>query len=249
VILLKTIKNKIMKDIAIIIQGPLKTDSITGNHIDCVSKQLETLHEFKENIIFSTWEDQEVSSDIKNNYKFIFNTYPEEKKQLNLWLQKKSTMEGLLMAKNEGFKYALKLRSDMILTNPKEFFKNMDKNKLNFLCWNTFQSYPNSPGYFTDFLVFGEIDEMITLWDIQEDFANGPEIMLTDRYVKHCKLDVNYLLSTLNDNNDINWLKYEFNFSIYPMDKPKPPVCNQPWYVFSETKEFLKEDYIKYLNR
>ncbi len=238
-----------MEEIAIIIQGPLKTDSVSGIHIDCLSKQLETLNEFKKNIIFSTWEDQSVDEDIKESYNFIFNTYPEERGQLNLWLQKKSTMEGLLLAKNKGFKYGLKLRSDMVLTNPKEFFKNLSKDKLNFLCWNTFQSYPNSPGYLTDFLVFGEIDEMINLWDIKEDFANGPEIMLTDRYVKNCKLDVNYVLSSLNEDNDITWLKYEFNFSIFPLNLPKPQICNQPWYIFSETKEFLKEDYIKYLNR
>lgn len=234
------------KEIAIVIQGPMKTTAEFNRSIviDCYKEQKKYWLEFSNNLIFSTWEDQK---DDYQSDRVIFNSYPIPSGRLNLWYQQKTTMEGLKLAKELGYKYALKLRSDMVITNPVEFFKCLDFNKLNFLAWNTFESYPKNPGYFLDFLMFGPIDEMIKLWDIKEDFANGPEIMLTDSYIKNCKIDVNYFLDKLNENNELYWLKRDIKFSSFPLKKPLPPQCNHPWFRFSQQKEFLNENYLNFL--
>lgn len=231
--------------IAIIIQGPTKVFSeINGKLINCYKEQKKYWTNYSSNLIFSTWENEE--NDFENDT-IIFNTYPENSGRLHLWYQQKSTMEGLKLAKKMNFEYALKLRSDMVITNPDNFFKILDLDKLNFLAWNTFESYPKNPGYFLDFLMFGPIDEMIKLWDIKEDFANGPEIMLTDSYIKNCSIDINYFLNKLTEDNDIHWLKKDIKFSFFPLKKNLPPQCNHPWYKFSFQKEFLNKNYLNFL--
>jgi hypothetical protein len=88
---------------------------------------------------------------------------------------------------------------------------------------------------------------MIKLWTIKEDFANGPEIMLTDSYIKNCNVEVNYFLDKLTEINEIHWLKKDVKFSYYPLKKQLPPQCNHPWYNFSFQKEFLNKNYLNFL--
>lgn len=238
-----------MNEIAIIIQGPLIVEDLDKNQVDILPKQIERFTDFKNQIIFSTWEQDKREDLPLNEFNFIFNELPPENGQLNLWLQKKSTIEGLKLAKDLNFKYALKLRSDMLLSNAVKFFSLMNFNKLNFLCWNHHQSYVGLSGYLTDFLMFGKIDDMITLWEIKEDFANGPEIMMTDNLIKNFNNDIEFFLNKLDEECDLFWIKNQFNFSIFPLNKPKPPVCNKPWYVFSETKDHLNKNYLNCFNR
>jgi hypothetical protein len=238
-----------MNEIAIIIQGPLIIDDLYQKQVNILPKQLESFCDFPKQIIFSTWEHYKQENLPVDEFNFIFNEPPPEHGQLNLWLQKKSTIEGLKRAKDLNFKYALKLRSDMVLSNPGRFFSLMNLEKLNFLCWNHHQSYVGLPGYLTDFIMFGEIDEMIKLWEIEEDFANGPEIMMTENLIKNCNSDIEYFLNKLSEDCDLFWVKNQFNFSIFPLNKPKPTVCNKPWYVFSETKEYLNKNYLNCFNR
>jgi hypothetical protein len=79
-------------------------------------------------------------------------------------------MDGLIKAKDLGYSHVLKLRSDLILTNPSKFLSILDLESLNFLCWADHKVYKNCQGYLVDYLIFGQVDEMIKLWEFEDDF-------------------------------------------------------------------------------
>jgi hypothetical protein len=71
-------------EIAVIVQGPTNTISeIDGSNINCYKEQKKYWSEYKENIIYSTWEDEINIFDVTD--KIIFNSYPKLTGQLNLW--------------------------------------------------------------------------------------------------------------------------------------------------------------------
>lgn len=243
--------------IAIVVQG-------TSNYVQEVK---DTWKDFKCNLIFSTWKGSENkynSSDI-----VIFNDEPSLPGPFNFNYQKISTYNGILKAKNLGYTHVLKIRSDYIPTNPKEFIKLLDLNKLNFLkwCYTTFLwlEYPTLNGYLDDHFVFGPIDYMLKLWDIKENFCFSPEIMLTWSYINKLShiIDVNYILDKLNSNNDIYYIKMN-NYNEYNSfaHNIKKNISNRELFgrhesIFqsnseylktpSETKKFMNNKYLNFL--
>ena len=113
-----------------------------------------------------------------------------------------------------GYTHALKIRSDYLPTNAKNFVKLFDFDKLVFLMWHytTFLwvDYPTLKGYFNDHFCFGPIDYMLELWDIKINFCHSPEILLTWSYITKLKdkIDLKYILNDLNEDNDIYYIKF-----------------------------------------
>ena len=75
------------------------------------------------------------------------------------------------------FKKCLKLRSDIAPTNAHEFIKLLNNDNLNFLCWHCHEVYPKCPGYLVDYLMSGDIDDLIELFDIQDKYFDNYKIV------------------------------------------------------------------------
>jgi len=187
-----------MSDWVIIIQGPsIYTDRI---------KNLLSGY----NIIFSTWIAEEKKYDKSDIV--VLNAYPKYCGIANVFYQQTTTLNGLLKAKEMGYKNAIKIRSDMIIKNPKLFIECFT-NKLNFLATHTSHN-----GYLIDYFMGGNIDYMIDLWSFPSDIHYPfPEYAITQQFIKMNlnKDEVSFILDKLNKDNDIDWIKYNIQISCY----------------------------------
>jgi hypothetical protein len=150
-------------------------------------------------IIFSTWDNTDrrlyIESDI-----VIYNPIPADVGTKNLNLQKISTINGFLKAKELGWTRALKVRSDFSTKVADGFFELFDRNKLNLHAyWN---------GYVTDFFMEGEIDDVITLFDVPI-IGPYPEWNITKQlYQSKLNTKAVCILNKLKPNEaDIVWMK------------------------------------------
>lgn len=222
-----------MDNLAIVVQGQ-------SNHVRLMKKHL-TGH----NVIYSAWTGEE--SEYSDKDIVIFNEIPKHSGPANFNFQKISTTSGLKKAKELGFKKALKLRSDLVPTNSNKFLKLLDNNDLNFLCWHCHEVYPKCPGYLVDYLMSGDIDHLIELYDIKDtSWCVVPEIHLTQQYTSKLmdKVGINFFLSELNSDNDLFWGKYNIKLSSY---QNHPPYNFYKKYEFNESKKHLKEGYSSFL--
>lgn len=221
-----------MEDFVVLIQGG----------IDFLPKQKEIWKGY--NIIFSTWKGNEKHFD--ENDIVIFNDFPLDPGPANVNLQLISTINGLQKAKELGFKKILKIRSDLIPTNVTKFINLLNFEKLNFLCWHGHEVYPDCPGYLVDYLMAGEIDQMIKLWSFKEIFCVVPEVMLTWSYIENCNTDTEYFLHSLTEDNDLFWIKNNIFLSSY-----RNKMYNDAFrkYDFNLNKNFLEKNYLSFLKK
>ena len=159
-------------------------------------------------IIWSCWEGEE-------NYYTKYDTVIfNSKSDINpnghtLEFQRKTTLNGLLKAKELGYERVFKWRSDMEPTNATEFIKLLDNDKLNI---HSFHNHHE--GYILDFFMEGDIDDVIKLFTFKEAGYSYPEQALTEQLVanrlhtkSHCIKDY------LTKENDVIWHKYGHLFS------------------------------------
>lgn len=135
-------------------------------------------------IIFSTWIGEESKYD-KNDI-VVFNKMPQERGVQNVMLQKLSTYNGLLKAKELGFKNAIKIREDTYFTDLSLFLKNdIDYNKLNFLY---FLDYHRTDGpdkntneykYLCDYIQISSVDNLLKMWDFTYENVFYAEQLIT----------------------------------------------------------------------
>jgi hypothetical protein len=122
-------------------------------------------------IIFSTWDNTD-KSHYREDDIVVYNPIPADCGTKNLNLQKVSTINGFLKAKELGWDRALKTRSDFVTTTADGLFGLFDKTKLNLHgYWD---------GYINDFYMEGEIDDIITLFEVDVN-GNFPEWKLTKK--------------------------------------------------------------------
>lgn len=190
-----------MNETCIIIQGKSDyVDQLKNNWIN-------------NRVLFSTWIGEE-NKYIKNDL-VIFNKPPNDSGPQNLFYQQVSSLNGLLEAKKMGFKKALKIRSDMIVKNTKDFLNLFDKD-LNFFYWHN-----HSGGYICDYFMGGDLNKMIELWDI--DLSNKykfPEEAITKSFIdkKLYKNSFKFFGNSINKSNDIFWIKNNKYLSHYSED-------------------------------
>jgi hypothetical protein len=195
-------------------------------------------------LFFSTWRGSENA--YTDSDEVFFNELPPTPGPANICLQQTTTLNGLVELKKRNYTHVLKVRSDMILTNPRVFFDNIKNDSLNFLCWHHHEVYPNCPGYFVDFLMSGPIDNMIELWSFNDySWCTVPEIFLTWNYINKLSLinDVEYFLNTLDTDNDVLWIKNNYMLSTYKQDRKD--LFKK--YTYSHSKEFLTKEYRNFL--
>jgi hypothetical protein len=174
----------IQEEVAIVIQGPIRINPST----------MENAWKGY-NIIWSTWQGEKVESE----FPVFYNVYPSYFAVKNLALQVQSTMVGLYFAKDVGFKYALKWRSDMLPTNL--HFMNLFRLD----CMNVFYWCNCDAGYYTDYFTFGTVDEQLRLWDIKFPFEyKFPEEALTKKLES---FRVNCIGDGITIQNEIFWTR------------------------------------------
>lgn len=223
-----------MNNIAIIIQGGSTN----------IPEQKQVWKDYIRDCFFSTWEGNEHLYEKNDNA--IFSKIPSDPGPANTNLQLTSTLAGLKRAKELGYTKALKIRSDLIPTAPETFLASLDFSKLNFLCWHNHEVYPGCYGYLVDYLMAGDIDEMIKLWSFTEIFCVVPEIMITWSYIKNCDCELKYFLPDLNETNDLFWIKYNTRLSTYKSIKSYDAYKKHD---FSLTQSYLKENYLNFLQK
>ena len=76
------------------------------------------------NVIYSTWEDEKPEGKIPEN--IIYNKKPKDPGFRNINYQVTSTLAGLKKAKEEGFDFCLKWRSDYVPSSARNLFKMFD---------------------------------------------------------------------------------------------------------------------------
>jgi len=135
-------------------------------------------------IIFSTWVGEE--SKYNENDIVIFNKMPQERGVQNVMLQQLSTYNGLLKAKELGFKNAIKIIEDTYFTELSLFLKNdIDYNKLNFLFFLDYHRIGgpdksnNNYKYFCDYIQVSTVDNLLKMWDFKYDKCSYSEQLTT----------------------------------------------------------------------
>lgn len=190
-----------MNEPCIIIQG--KSD-----HVDEIRDNWKN-----NNVIFSTWIGEETK--YTKNDLVIFNDPPLNGGPQHLYFQQKSSLNGLLKAKEMGFKKAIKIRSDMIIKNVEGFLSVFDK-QLNFFYW-----HDHDGGYLVDYFMGGDVDKMIDLWEIDKSLNyRFPEQAITKSFIDKSlyKNTFKFFGNSINKMNDIYWIKYNKYLSNYIND-------------------------------
>lgn len=184
---------------AVIIQGP-------SNYV------LELKEAWKGiDIIWSTWVGEE-NKYTKNDI-CIFSEIPKDKGTCNLALQKKSTLQGILKAKELGYDRVIKCRSDIIPINLSKFLL-LFKDNLNFTFWHTHRY-----GYFVDYIMEGETDDVLQCWSFLKTVGEYSEELLTNHILKNFPLEkFNFFGKNLNKDNDLFWIKRNIKLSTYNTD-------------------------------
>ena len=196
----------------------------------CVVVQVPTysqwIKEVKESwvgyqVIYSTWDNADRrlydESDI-----VIYNPIPSDAGVKNLNLQKVSTINGFLKAKELGWNRALKARSDFSTTTADGFFELFDKTKLNFHAyWD---------GYVTDFYMEGEIDDIINLFEVDVS-GQYPEWHITKKLYQSelNKKSVCIVNKLIRDKADIYWQPKQYWFSVHSTNNIVTDILPQTW--------------------
>ena len=182
----------------VVVQGP--------THSAWIKKVKESWIGYQ--VIYSTWEGTD-----KNYYDesdiVIYNPIPSDAGVTNLNLQKVSTINGFLKAKELGWTRALKVRGDFSTTTADGLFNLFDKNKLNIHgYWGR---------YITDFFMEGEIDDIITLFETESIDGQYPEWHLTKKlYTSGLnKKTICIVKKLVVDVADIRWEPKQYWFSAH----------------------------------
>ena len=177
-----------LSSFAIVVQGKIR---------EADSFEIESIYIYRKlfpqaTIIVSTWVDS--PADLVEKLRaagvhVLLNDYPSYAGFGNFNLQMKTSREGLLLAKNLGFRFAIKVRSDQRITSihaidymraylqkaPLTSGKTTQNSRLGFISLDSFafRIYGLS-----DMLHFGDIDDLLTYWSGEEDSRVASELDL-----------------------------------------------------------------------
>jgi hypothetical protein len=201
-----------MNDICVVVQGRTEIEFVR------VLKE-----KFNIPLIFSTWEDADKTAYSETDI-VLYNQYPSDRGPHNFQLQRISSLNGFIKAKELGFKRVIKWRCDLEPNNADELIKLFDTNYINFYAFVQHQE-----GYLTDFFMEGNIDDMITLFSIDSN-PPYPEFAFTHKmYELNFDKKINFILNKLTNENNIlfkhgyghYWMTNHQNEAIYKSELPQ----------------------------
>lgn len=165
----------------ILLQGPLTYQDYLISHYD------------PSVTLFSSWKEDGTNK-FKNKLEL---TKPTNPGFGNSNLQFYGSRAGCLKAKELGFDYVLKVRSDLIISNYELLLKTIDKENISTLAYHNYDG-----GYIVDYVLGGPIDLMSSIWD--HDTSNDhtfSERSLMNRIAHHSNkvTKFNYLIPLMND--------------------------------------------------
>lgn len=199
---------------AIIIQGPVVYDDDFTFRTICWYGIV-----FPEaKIILSTWEEEKGCPQFERFYtlpiEIVFSKPPQEKGVLNVNYQVKSSYAGIMRAKELGYRYVMKTRTDFriyaddcisylyILTGMFPAKGNSRKRIA------VLQPFLDVAYYIPDYILFGDIEDMLNFWDTETPYPNqtdgmNPEMLMFTRYIKSLGSYVEKPLENLKDYVDM----------------------------------------------
>ena len=198
-----------LKDFCLIIQGP----------IEYVDELIRTYGEYKDNIIISTNLISNIDSKklTDNGFNLLINEKLTVSGKKNFNNQVLNTFKGFELAKEQGFKYAMKIRADIMIDKLDELINSLDLGSIYFSAYHNYNG-----GYLCEHMVSGDIDFMLKLWDIPISTSDdAPEIQLNRNFKKiHGLENVKFIFPILYNKNIIaKWLKYKVVLNDYEKDK------------------------------
>jgi hypothetical protein len=165
-------EEKITPPVAIVIQGPIKKErNFTFETVKIYKKHFPDA-----TIILSTWEGEKIPAGL--DCEILLNKKPAYQGHTHINMQIESTKNGMMRAKELGFKYVIKTRTDQRIYAPnvKEFLFNLintfplkhpvQKQRLitpSLFVWK------NIPYSLHDMWMFGTIDDMLLYWSPEYD--------------------------------------------------------------------------------
>lgn len=175
----KVIELNTTENFAIVIQGPIcKKDDITAEAVKYYKKMYVGC-----DVILSTWNDE--SDESVNKIEalgaiIVKNEKPIVSGILNVNFQLTNSLSGIKKAKELGYKYVVKTRTDQLICKPYFFntmlmsmkhFTTADVNAQNQRIVLLSSDYGNmfTPYFMSDFLYFGQVDDMIKLFSAPLD--------------------------------------------------------------------------------
>lgn len=164
-------------------------------------------------ILFSTWEGADVSC-YTNDDIVIFNKIPQNRGVKNLNLQRVSSLNGILKAKELGYSRVMKWREDMYPTNSSEFIKLFKNEYVNFYSYMIHMN-----GYITDYFIEGPIDTLIDLFKNIKLHGPYPEHPFTEEIINMKLKNINFVGNELTHDNDVVWTKRKKRLSVEMKDK------------------------------
>lgn len=181
---------------AIIIQG--KTDCDT---VDILKKEW-----YGSDIIFSTWEDSDREC-YEESDNVIYNIKPDIVGVGNLNLQRVSSLNGFLKAKELGYDRVVKWRYDLIPKNSKALVDLFKEEFVNF-----YGFHDHNAGYIIDYFMEGNVDDMINLFTFSDFNVPHAEVAFTNRMFElGFDKKANFVCKQLQkDIVDVHWRKYNF---------------------------------------
>jgi hypothetical protein len=148
-------------------------------------------------LIFSTWENSDKKAYSETDI-VLYNQYPSNRGFHNFQLQRISSLNGFIKAKELGFKRVIKWRCDLEPNNSDELLKLFEPNYINFYAFIN-----HNDGYLADFFMEGDVDDMIELFTIDGN-PSYPEFGFTKRmYQLGFDKKINFILNKLNNDNNI----------------------------------------------
>ena len=205
-------KEKIMEipsEICIVLQGPIE-------HTDLI---IQHYTKFSKNLIISTnkYNTEDIIKLRNVGFTVKCNNLASHPGRKNFNNQVVNTYEGCKWAKENGFKFVIKMRTDLFFSNLKKLLLEMDKTNVYFSAYHN-----HVGGYLCDYMVSGEVDYMMALWDIPESVLDiAPEVQMTKRFDKIRNGEiVSYIFPILYEHDiDVWWPKYKLNLKDIKTDK------------------------------
>jgi len=176
-----------MSKVCVVVQG--RTDK---DFVKALKEKFEGIP-----LIFSTWTDADKTAYEETDI-VLYNQHPTNYGPLNFQLQRISSLNGFLKAKELGYDRVIKWRCDLEPNNANELLKLFDTNFINF-----YSFIQHEDGYVADFFMEGDIDDMIALFTIDTN-PPYPEFGFTKKmYELGLDAKANFIIKKLTKENNI----------------------------------------------